>query len=41
MYFLKRAAFMLPLLLLISVLAFALLRAAPGGPGVRVGGGRD
>ena len=32
MYFLKRAAFMLPLLLLISVLAFALLRAAPGGP---------
>ena len=32
MYFAKRLAFMLPLLLLISVLAFALLKAAPGGP---------
>lgn len=32
MYFLKRLAFMVPLLLLISVLAFALLKAAPGGP---------
>ena len=31
-YFLKRAAFLLPLLLLISVLAFALLKLAPGGP---------
>jgi len=32
MYFLKRIAFMLPLLLVISVLAFALVRVAPGGP---------
>ncbi len=32
MYFLKRLAFMVPLLLLISLLAFALLKAAPGGP---------
>ncbi len=31
-YFLKRAAFMVPLLLLISLLAFALLKLAPGGP---------
>ena len=31
-YFLKRAAFLLPLLLLISLLAFALLKLAPGGP---------
>ncbi|MBI3875837.1 MAG: ABC transporter permease [Verrucomicrobia bacterium] len=32
MYFLKRLAFMVPLLMLISLLAFALLKAAPGGP---------
>ncbi len=32
MYFLKRAIFLLPLLLLISALAFALVRVAPGGP---------
>jgi oligopeptide transport system permease protein len=31
-YFLKRLALALPLLLLISVLAFALVRVAPGGP---------
>jgi oligopeptide transport system permease protein len=32
MYFLKRLAFTVPLLLVISALAFALVRAAPGGP---------
>ncbi len=32
MYFLKRLAFTLPLLLLISFLAFLLVRIAPGGP---------
>lgn len=32
MYFLKRIAFMIPLLLVISVLAFALIKLAPGGP---------
>lgn len=32
MYFLKRLAFTLPLLLLISFLAFMLVRIAPGGP---------
>ena len=32
MHFLKRALFLLPLLLLISFLAFALVRAVPGGP---------
>ena len=32
MYFAKRLAFMVPLLALISVLAFALLKLAPGGP---------
>lgn len=32
MFFAKRLVFLLPLLLLISVLAFALLRLAPGGP---------
>lgn len=32
MYFLKRLAFMLPLLLLISLLAFGLMRFSPGGP---------
>jgi oligopeptide transport system permease protein len=32
MYFLKRLAFTLPLLLLISLLAFLLVRIAPGGP---------
>ncbi len=32
MYFLRRLAWMLPLLLVISVLAFALVRVAPGGP---------
>ena len=32
MYFLKRLAFMVPLLLLISFLAFVLVRVAPGGP---------
>ena len=32
MYFLKRILFALPLLLLISVLAFVLVRVAPGGP---------
>ena len=32
MYFLKRALFLIPLLLVISFLAFALVRAVPGGP---------
>lgn len=32
MYFLKRIAFMVPLLLVISFLAFVLVRLAPGGP---------
>jgi oligopeptide transport system permease protein len=32
MHFLKRLAFAVPLLLVISALAFALVRAAPGGP---------
>lgn len=32
MYFLRRLAFAIPLLLLISVLTFALMRSAPGGP---------
>ncbi len=32
MYFLKRLLFMVPLLLFISVLAFVLVRVAPGGP---------
>lgn len=32
MYFLKRLAFTIPLMLLISFLAFALVRVAPGGP---------
>ncbi len=32
MYFLKRLLFMVPLLLVISFLAFALVRVAPGGP---------
>ncbi|HTL59582.1 MAG TPA: ABC transporter permease subunit [Candidatus Limnocylindrales bacterium] len=32
MYFLKRLAFAIPLLLLISILAFSLVRVAPGGP---------
>jgi oligopeptide transport system permease protein len=32
MYFLKRLAFLLPLLLVISFLAFMLVRLAPGGP---------
>jgi oligopeptide transport system permease protein len=32
MYFLKRLAFMIPLMLLISFFAFALLHLAPGGP---------
>lgn len=32
MYFLKRIAWMIPLLLLISLLTFVLLRVAPGGP---------
>src|SRR3989475_6012932 len=32
MYFLKRLLFLLPLLLLISFLAFLLVRVAPGGP---------
>jgi oligopeptide transport system permease protein len=32
MYFLKRFAFLLPLLLVISLLSFALMRLAPGGP---------
>jgi len=32
MYFLKRIAFMLPLVLLISFLSFCLMHAAPGGP---------
>jgi oligopeptide transport system permease protein len=32
MYFLRRIAFLLPLLLIISFLAFVLVRVAPGGP---------
>lgn len=32
MYFLKRLAFLAPLLLIISMIAFALVRIAPGGP---------
>jgi len=32
MYFLKRLAFLVPLLLIISMIAFALVRVAPGGP---------
>src|SRR5436309_14958759 len=32
MYFLKRLAFLAPLLLVISFLAFVLVRVAPGGP---------
>src|SRR5258706_13813069 len=32
MYFLKRLAFAIPLLLVISALAFVLVRLAPGGP---------
>ena len=32
MYFLKRLLFMIPLLLFISLLAFVLVRVAPGGP---------
>lgn len=32
MYFLKRLAFLAPLLLVISMIAFALVRLAPGGP---------
>src|SRR6266567_3505192 len=32
MYFLKRLALLLPLLLVISLLAFVLVRVAPGGP---------
>src|SRR5487761_2118288 len=32
MYFLKRLAFAVPLLLVISALAFVLVRLAPGGP---------
>src|SRR5215475_5622979 len=32
MYFLKRLLFLLPLLLVISFLAFGLMRIAPGGP---------
>lgn len=32
MYFLRRVAFLIPLLLVISFLAFVLVRAAPGGP---------
>jgi len=32
MYFLKRAAFSIPLLLMISLLAFVLVRLVPGGP---------
>src|SRR6266540_1720686 len=32
MYFLKRLAFLVPLLLVISFLAFGLMRLAPGGP---------
>jgi len=31
-YFLKRLSFLVPLLLVISFLAFALMHAAPGGP---------
>jgi oligopeptide transport system permease protein len=32
MYFIKRVAFLIPLMLLISLLAFLLVRLAPGGP---------
>ena len=32
MYFLKRVIFMVPLLIIISFLAFLLVRVAPGGP---------
>src|SRR5262245_39592327 len=32
MYFLKRILFLIPLLLVITFLAFALVRVAPGGP---------
>jgi len=32
MYFVKRIVFLIPLLLVISFLAFALVRAVPGGP---------
>ena len=32
MYFLRRIIFMVPLLLLISLLAFMLMHLAPGGP---------
>src|SRR5512145_1935650 len=32
MYFLKRLLFLIPLLLVISFLAFMLMKAAPGGP---------
>jgi len=32
MYFFKRLAFAIPLLLVISALAFGLMRLAPGGP---------
>jgi oligopeptide transport system permease protein len=32
MYFLKRVSFAVPLLLVISALAFGLVRLAPGGP---------
>ena len=32
MYFLRRVLFLFPLLLVISLLAFLLVRAAPGGP---------
>ena len=32
MYFLKRLAFLVPLMLVISFLAFLLIKAAPGGP---------
>ncbi|HSH95380.1 MAG TPA: ABC transporter permease, partial [Roseimicrobium sp.] len=32
MYFLKRLAFMIPLMIVISFLAFMLVRIAPGGP---------
>jgi oligopeptide transport system permease protein len=32
MYFLKRMAFAIPLLLIISALAFLLVHLAPGGP---------
>jgi len=32
MYFVRRALFLIPLLLIISMIAFGLMRLAPGGP---------